>query len=74
MPVEEQVVCIFAGTRGFLDKVEVTQVTRFEAALLDELRARRSDILQTIRDKRELTPDTEKELIAFLDEFAKVFA
>jgi F-type H+-transporting ATPase subunit alpha len=74
VPVEEQVVSIFAGTRGYLDKVEVAQVTRFEAAMLSELRSRKPEILQSIRDKRELTPDTEKELTAFLDGFAKTFA
>jgi F-type H+-transporting ATPase subunit alpha len=74
MPVEEQVVSIFAGTRGYLDRVEVAQVTRFEAAFLSELRSRKPEILQSIRDKRELTADTEKELVAFLDGFAKTFA
>jgi F-type H+/Na+-transporting ATPase subunit alpha len=74
MAVEEQVVSIFAGTRGYLDKVEVAQVTRFEAAMIGELKARKPEIVASIRDKRELTPDTEKTLAAFLDEFAKAFA
>ena len=74
MAVEEQVVSIFAGTRGYLDKVEIAQVTRFEAAMIGELKARKPEIVASIRDKRELTPDTEKTLTAFLDEFAKAFA
>ncbi len=74
MPVEEQVVSIFAGTRGYLDKVEATQVTRFETAMLGELKARKPQILEAIRTKRELGADTEKELAAFLDDFAKTFA
>jgi len=74
MAVEEQVVSIFAGTRGYLDKVEVPAVTRFEAALLSELRARKPELLKAIRDKRELTADGEKDLTAFLDGFAKTFA
>jgi F-type H+/Na+-transporting ATPase subunit alpha len=74
MPVEEQVVSIFAGTRGYLDKVELANVTRFEASLLGELKAKAPKILQTIREKRELAADTEKELSAFLDNFAKSFA
>ena len=73
LPIEEQVVSIFAGTRGYLDKVELAQVTRFETAMLGELRARRPGILQAIRDRRELGGDTEKELAAFLDDFAKTF-
>jgi F-type H+-transporting ATPase subunit alpha len=74
MAVEEQVVSIFAGTRGYLDKVEVSQVTRFEATMIGELKARKPEIIAAIRDKRELTPDTEKALAAFLDDFAKAFA
>jgi F-type H+-transporting ATPase subunit alpha len=74
MPVEEQVVSIFAGTRGYLDKVEIANVTRFEASLLSDLKAKAPKILQAIRDKRELSADTEKELSAFLDNFAKSFA
>src|SRR5690348_3268967 len=74
MPVEEQVVSIFAGTRGYLDKVDVAQVTRYEAAMLAELRSSKPKILEAIRSKRELTADTEKELSAFLDGFSKTFA
>jgi F-type H+/Na+-transporting ATPase subunit alpha len=74
MPVEEQVVSIFAGTRGYLDKVDVAQVTRYEAAMLGELRSSKPDILEAIRGKRELAADTEKELSAFLDGFTKTFA
>ena len=74
MAVEEQVVSIFAGTRGYLDKVDVAQVTRFEAAMLSELRATKAALLATIREKRELGGDAEKELAAFLDSFAKAFA
>ncbi|MGH7006818.1 MAG: F0F1 ATP synthase subunit alpha, partial [Stellaceae bacterium] len=74
VPVEEQVASIFAGTRGYLDKVEIVDVTRFEAQMLGELRAKAPKILETIRDKRELNSETEKELVAFLDGFAKAFA
>ena len=74
MAVEEQVVSIFAGTRGYLDKVAVDQVNRFEASMLSDLRSKGAAILESIRTKRELTADTEKELVAFLDNFAKTFA
>jgi F-type H+/Na+-transporting ATPase subunit alpha len=74
VPVEEQVVSIFAGTRGFLDKVEVGAVTRFEAAMLGEMRATAPAILQSIRERLEIVPDTEKALAAFLDRFAGSFA
>jgi len=74
MAVEEQVVSIFAGTRGYLDKVDTSAVTRFEAAMLGELRAKKPEILKSIRDKREVAADTEKDLTVFLDGFAKAFA
>jgi F-type H+-transporting ATPase subunit alpha len=73
-PVEEQVAAIFAGTRGYLDKIEVRDVTRYERAMLDELRARAPQLLADIREKRELSKDTEDKLTQFLDNFAKTFA
>ncbi|WP_029011041.1 F0F1 ATP synthase subunit alpha [Azospirillum halopraeferens] len=73
LPVEEQVVSIFAGVKGYLDKVRVEDVTRFEKKLLDEVRAKGADILATIRNEKQITPATEERLKAFLDTFAKVF-
>ena len=73
-PVEEQVVSIFAGVRGYLDKIEVKDVTRFDAAMLDELRANGQDILHSIRDEKELSEETEGKLKSFLDGFAKTFS
>jgi F-type H+/Na+-transporting ATPase subunit alpha len=72
-PVEEQVVALFAGVRGFLDKVEVVDVTRFEAQLLIEVREKESDLLDAIRQEKDLSEDTEKKLTAFLDAFAQSF-
>ena len=74
MPVEEQVVSIFAGTRGYLDKIETSAVNRYEAAMMGEIKAKKPEILKSIRDKRELASDTEKDLASFLDNFAKTFA
>src|SRR5665213_853303 len=68
--VEEQVCVIFAGVKGYLDKLEIGQVNRYEAAMLSELKARQPQILASIRDKRELTPETEKGLADFLAGFA----
>ena len=73
LSVDEQVVSIFAGVRGYLDKVEVANVNRFESSLLAELRANSPDILASIRDKRELTGETEEKLKTFVENFAKTF-
>jgi len=56
LSVEEQVVSIFAGVRGYLDKIDIANVNRFEASLLAELRAKGGDILASIRDKRGAHP------------------
>ena len=45
LPVEEQVVSIFAGTKGFLDDLAVADVRRFEAELLEAFRTRHTDLL-----------------------------
>ncbi|MHB1218346.1 MAG: F0F1 ATP synthase subunit alpha [Alphaproteobacteria bacterium] len=74
LPVEEQVASIFAGVNGYLDKIEVKDVTRFLDMLLDDLRAKGQEILGTIRKEEAISDDTKKKLIAFLDNFAKVFA
>src|SRR2546423_408459 len=74
VPVEEQVVVIFAGTRGYLDRVNVGDVTRFEHQMLGELRAKRPELLEAIRTQGEIAEDTEKALAAFFDQFARTFA
>src|SRR5579859_3864784 len=74
MPVEEQVVSIYAGTNGYLDKIATRDVGRFEAQLLSELKSREPAILDSIRTDLEIKPDTEKKLVAFMDNFAKSFA
>jgi F-type H+/Na+-transporting ATPase subunit alpha len=71
--IEEQVVSIFAGTRGYLDKVDVSQVGRYETAMLSDMRAKGPQLLADIRDKREITADNDKALVSFLDDFAKTF-
>jgi len=74
MPVEDQVVSIFAGTRGYLDPIKTEDVTRFEAAMLSEVRTKGADILKAIRDEKEISAATEGKLKSFLDQFAKSFA
>ncbi len=73
MAVEEQVVSIFAGTRGYLDKVEVANIGRFEQSMLSEIKARKPEILKAVREQRELSSTTEEQLKSFLDDFAKTF-
>jgi F-type H+-transporting ATPase subunit alpha len=74
MPVEEQVVSIFAGVRGYLDGMEVGKIGRFEQSLLGEIKSRHKDILDAVRNDRELKPATEEKLKGVLDQFVKTFA
>ncbi len=74
MPVEEQVVAIFLGTRGFLDSVPVEDVSRFEAEFLDHVRASDSGILKEIRESKQLTDETSDKLTEAINHFKKGFA
>jgi F-type H+/Na+-transporting ATPase subunit alpha len=74
VPVEEQVMSIFAGTRGYLDTIAVPEVSRFEASMLRELRSTHPQLLEAIRVENEISPAVEKELGDFLDGFVKTFA
>ncbi len=73
LPVEEMVVAIFAGVRGYLDKFPVARVGAFESQFIGELKAKQPGILEAIRTQNEIKPDVEKQLIAFLDAFSKTF-
>jgi F-type H+-transporting ATPase subunit alpha len=74
VPVEEQVVAIFAGVRGYLDKVDVGRIGAFESQFLTELKSKEPAVVEAIRRDGELKPDTEKKLTEFLENFAKSFA
>jgi F-type H+-transporting ATPase subunit alpha len=64
MPVEEQVVSLFAGTGGFLDDLDVADVGRFESGLLEDVRSRKPQILETIRSGGGLPEDELKQAVA----------
>ena len=72
--MEEQVFIIYAGTRGYLDKVELKSVTRYEKELLAHLRGSKKDLLAKLRDKKELTEEIEAEIKATLEAFTSKFA
>ncbi|HTV44415.1 MAG TPA: F0F1 ATP synthase subunit alpha [Stellaceae bacterium] len=74
VPVEQQVVAIFAGTRGYLDTVEVAEVGRFESSMLSELETAHPELLEAIRRDGEISADVEKSLSEFLERFVKTFA
>jgi F-type H+-transporting ATPase subunit alpha len=74
VPIEEQVVVIFAGTRGFLDRVDIGNVGRFEQLMLTNLRGKHPELLDAIRSEGAISDGTEKALNGFLEDFARTFA
>ena len=74
MPFEEQVVAIFAGVRGYIDQINVREITRFEQQLLAHVRGKHADLLEAIRTKGEISDDTEKKLGEVVVAFVKTFA
>ncbi len=73
MPVQEQVVSLYAGTRGYMDEVPLDAVRKFETELLEFMRNSKSDILKDILEKKALDADIEGRLKAAIDEFKKGF-
>ena len=73
MPVEMQVVSIWAVTNGHLDRYPVADAKRFEEDFLDYLRREHAEILEHIRDQGDLPEDVEAKLVAAVDAFSKRF-
>jgi F-type H+-transporting ATPase subunit alpha len=71
----EQVMVIYAGTHGYLDKLPVRDVGRFERGLLSHLRTSEQPLLDKIRSQdQKIAGEIEKEIAAAIDRFAKTFA
>src|SRR3982074_753245 len=73
LKMEEQVVVIYAGVNGYLDALPVAKVRSFEDGLLSLLRGKNVDILNTIRDSRDLSDDTAAKLKSVVEGYAKSF-
>jgi len=73
LKMEEQVVVIFAGVQGYLDKIDVRQVTRFEQGLLAHMRSDGKDVLEAISKEKALSDELRDKLKAQIDAFAKNF-
>jgi len=74
LKMEEQVVVIYAGVNGYLDGIPVAKVRDFEDGLLSLLRGKNVDILNTIRDSRDLGDDTAAKLKSVVEGYTKTFA
>ena len=73
MAIEEQVCVIYAGVRGHLDKLDPSKITKFEQAFLQHLRSQHKDILESVRSKNEITPETDGKLKEIVQNFVSSF-
>ncbi len=73
MPVEDQVVAIFAGVNGYLDPIPVSAVTQFEERLMATIKEKHTDILKEIREQQTILEETDKKLKTIIEEFSKTF-
>jgi F-type H+/Na+-transporting ATPase subunit alpha len=73
LPMEKEVLIIFAANEGYFDKLEVSQVKQFERELYAFVEARHKDLLDDIRTRRELTDDVRKKLLDTLASFMQTF-
>jgi F0F1-type ATP synthase alpha subunit len=74
LPMEYQVVIIFAGVRGYLDKIDVTSIQAFEDAWLAFLKGSHSDLLDAIRTEGELSAANEAKLADLCENMVSNFA
>lgn len=74
LPVENQVVIIFAGSRGFLDDVPTSSIGKFEVELYPYIEAKYPEIFEEIRSKKTIEKDLEENLIKALNDFKATFA
>lgn len=73
MAIEDQVCVLFAGVRGYLDKLEVSKITAFEQAFLAHLRSSQKDLLTTIRNEGKLSDDTIDKLKKVTSSFMETY-
>ena len=69
MVAEEQVCVLYAGVRGYLDKIQTSDIGTFEQLYLDHLRNKHSNILETLRTEGQVSPKTNADIASVLEEF-----
>jgi len=73
MSFEEQVVSIYTGVKGYLDKIDAKEVTRFEKEFLRKIKSAHSNILDSIRNEQKISESVEAELKKVIVEFVEIF-
>ena len=73
LKVEQQVIVIFAGVRGFLDKIPVSDITKFEEFLLEKIKNENKDLLEKIEKEKSLNENLEDDIKKFLENLVDEF-
>ena len=71
--VEEQVISLYAGVNGYLEKIDAAKVRDFENKLIDDIRLKGESILTSIREEKQLSEETEEKLKTYLTKFVEEF-
>ncbi|MDR1296871.1 MAG: F0F1 ATP synthase subunit alpha [Deltaproteobacteria bacterium] len=74
MPAEKEVMILYAGTRGFLDKHPVSAVLDYERKLFEFVETKHQAILDELKDKKDISPELDAKMRGALEEFAKIYA
>jgi len=73
MPVEEQILVIFAGTKGFIDEFPVDSIGKYEEKMLEFVNKNFPDILREIRSKKVIDTELEQSIVDMLKKFSEEF-
>ncbi|NIM90280.1 MAG: F0F1 ATP synthase subunit alpha [Candidatus Aminicenantes bacterium] len=73
LPVENQILIIYAGNRGFLDKMDISQIREYEEALYEYFKKEQGSILKKIAKKKKIEPELDEAIASALEEFNKRF-
>ena len=73
MPAEKEVMTLFAGTRGYLDKYPVSAVLDYEKQMFEFIESKYADILTELREKKDISPELDQKMKDALNEFATIY-
>ena len=71
MTVAQQVIAVFSGVRGFLDKVQLSEIKSFEKQVYEEVKSSSPEIIDSINNTGKLDEEIEKKLISIIEQFKK---
>ena len=73
LTVPEQVIAIYSGVNGYLDKISIAEVGKFEKESIAEIKSKHPDILESINKEKEISKENDDKLKLFYDNFIKKF-